>query len=332
MPISVITGTGHHVPERVVPNAELAQLCNTSDAWIRERTGIEQRRYIAPGETTSSLGVAAARRALEAAGREVADVDCLIFATLSPDYCFPGSGCLAQALLELPGVPAFDVRNQCSGFLYGLQMADAFVRAGVYRCIVLIGAEVHSTGLDFSPAGRDVSVLFGDGAGAVVIEARDAETQGVLAVTLGADGRHARELWCEGPSSASHPVRITAEMLERGVQYPKMRGRVVLRHAVQRMSRSLVEITAGCGLSVADIDLLIPHQANLRIVQMVARTLELPPERVFSNIQHYGNTTAASIPLALDECVRGGRVAPGALVAFVAFGSGFTWGAALVRC
>lgn len=329
---SVITGTGHQVPERVVTNDELAETCNTSDAWIRERTGIEERRYAAAGETATTLGETAARRALEAAGREPEEIDCIIFATLSPDYSFPGCGCLLQARLGVAGIPAFDVRNQCSGFLYGLQMADAFIRGETYERVLLVGAEVHSTGLDLSPEGRDVSVLFGDGAGAVVLERRASESgeRGICTVQLGADGRHARDLWCEGPSSARHPVRITAKMLEEGVQYPQMRGRVVFRHAVQKMTQVIDDVTAKCGMLPGDLDLLVPHQANLRIAELVAKRLGVPPDRVATNIQRYGNTTAASIPLALDEYVRAGRINKGDRIALVAFGSGFTWGAAVV--
>jgi len=330
---SVITGTGHYVPERVVTNDELADICNTSDEWVRERTGIEERRFAAPGETVSTMGEHAARQALEAAGKSPDDIDCIIFATLSPEYCFPGSGCLLQAHLGVPGIPAFDVRNQCSGFLYGLQMADAFVRGGTYRCVLLVGAEVHSTGLDLSPEGRSVSVLFGDGAGAVLIEPHQAGDlrRGVCDVQLGADGSHAKELWCEGPSSARHPVRITAEMLEQGVQYPKMRGRVVFRHAVQKMTSVVRSVTASCNVSAEDIDVLVPHQANLRIAELVARRLDVPRSKLATNIERYGNTTAASIPIALHESVRDGRIQEGDVVVLVAFGSGFTWGAALLR-
>ena len=331
MPRAVIAGTGHYVPPQVITNDDLAQQCDTSDAWIRERTGIEERRYIAPGQTTSELGLLAARRALESAQRTAKEIDCLIFATLSADYCFPGAGCLVQASLGIPGVPAFDVRNQCSGFLYGLQMATAFIEAGVYRRVLLIGAEVHSTGLDFSRNGRDVTVLFGDGAGAVVLEASSSESSGVLSVKVGADGRYARALWCEGPASAPHPRRVDAEMLERGIQYPKMNGREVFRHAVRRMKQELEALLIERGMQTDELSMLIPHQANLRIAERLRQMLSLSPEQVFNNIQRYGNTTAASIPIALDECVRAGRLAKGDVLGLVAFGSGFTWGAALLR-
>ena len=321
MPSARIIGTGHYVPSRVVTNHELTELCNTSDEWIRKRTGIETRHFIEPGQTTSELGTYAAERALEAAGRAKADVDCVIFATLSPDYLFPGCGCLLQSRLGLNHVPAFDVRNQCSGFLYGLQMANAFIRSGAYETV----------GLDLTPNGRDVSVLFGDGAGAVLLEACDDPERGVIDVRLGADGSHYDDLWCEGPSSARHPVRVTAEMLDEGVQFPKMQGRKVFKHAVSRMRTGMQEILAQNGLTKDDLALLIPHQANLRISEMVERMLKVEAGVVFNNIQKVGNTTAASIPIALDECVRGERLGDGDLLGMVAFGSGFTWGSALIR-
>lgn len=331
MPSTVITGTGHYVPPRVVKNEDLVEPCETSDVWIRERTGIRERRFIEPGQTTSELGVLAAREALKSAGRTPKDVDCIIFATLSPDYCFPGSGCIVQDRLEIPGVPAFDVRNQCSGFLYSLQMADSFIRSGVYRCILVIGAEVHSTGLEFNKNGRHLTVLFGDGAGALVAEASEAPDRGVLRVELGADGHYVKDLWCEGPASSPYPERITPAHLARGIQYPRMNGRAVFRKAVSQMQTSVLEILEHTGHTIEDLDLLIPHQANLRISEMVRSRLRLAPEQVFSNIQYLGNTTAASIPIALDECVRKGLVSPGSLVGMVAFGSGFTWGAALIQ-
>jgi 3-oxoacyl-[acyl-carrier-protein] synthase-3 len=342
---SVITGTGHYVPPLVVHNDDLSAICETSDAWIQERTGITQRRYALPGQTASELAFVAARQALASASRPASSIDCILFATLSPEYSFPGSGCLLQRALGIPGVPAFDLRNQCSGFLYGLQMADAFIRAGTYRCILLVGAEVHSTGLDFSPAGRDVAVLFGDGAGAVIVEAdstdapsreRDLSSphttpHAIHHVHVGADGAFAKLLWCDGPSSAHHPRRLTPAMIEAGLHFPKMKGREVFKHAARRMKSTLTEALNAQGLAASDLRVLISHQANLRIIEMVRQMMSLDEGVPFNNIQRYGNTTAASIPIALDECARSGHLRPGDWLGLVAFGSGFTWGAALVR-
>lgn len=348
---SIITGTGHYVPPLIVRNDDLAATCDTSDAWIQERTGIAERRYVLPGQTASELALIAARHALASASRPASAIDCILFATLSPEYSFPGSACLLQRALGIPGVPAFDLRNQCSGFLYGLQAADAFIRAGTYRCVLLVGAEVHSTGLDFSPAGRDVAVLFGDGAGAVLIEADDAPDATSTASTsptvhshhsphsphtvhrvhVGADGTFAKLLWCDGPSSAHHPRRVTPALLEAGLHFPQMRGREVFKHAARRMKAALTEALTAQGLTPADLRVLISHQANLRIIEMVRQMMALDEGVPFNNIQRYGNTTAASIPIALDECVRAGRLRSGDWLGLVAFGSGFTWGAALIR-
>lgn len=331
-----VIGTGHHVPERVVTNDDLAALMHTSDAWIRERTGIRERRFVGPEDTTATLAAEASRVALDDAGLEPSALDMIVFATLSPDYFFPGSGVLLGALLGIPGTPALDVRNQCSGFLYGLQCADAMIRAGIHRRILLVGAEVHSTGLDLSDDGRDVSVLFGDGAGAWVLEAApvedgDARPRGVLRTQLGADGRHAKELWCRSPASAQYPQRITAEDLARKDHFPSMNGRKVFRHAVSTMRDSAMAILEAEGLALSDVDMLVPHQANLRISATVQRALDLPDARIYNNIDRFGNTTAASLPIAVDECCRTGRLSPGDLLCCVAFGSGFTWGAALIR-
>jgi 3-oxoacyl-[acyl-carrier-protein] synthase-3 len=333
---AIITGTGHYVPPLVIKNDDLAAVCDTSDAWIRERTGIEQRHFILPGQTTAHLGAQAAKRALASAGRTASDIDCIVFATLSPEYSFPGSGCFLQRELGLPGIPAFDIRNQCSGFLYGLQMAEALIRAATYRCVLVVGAEVHSTGLDFSKEGRDVAVLFGDGAGAVIVEAEQTKTNpsrghAIKRVQVGADGQLAKLLWCDGPMSAHYPRRVTPAMLEAGLQFPRMKGREVFKHAARRMKSSLEAVLTSEGLRPTDLRALIAHQANLRIIEMVRQMMALDESAVFNNIQRYGNTTAASIPIALDECAASGHLRPGDWVGLVAFGSGFTWGAALVR-
>jgi 3-oxoacyl-[acyl-carrier-protein] synthase III len=331
MPIrSRIVATGHYVPDRVVTNKELETMMDTTDEWIQQRTGIKERRWIDKECGASDMAKVAADRALEMAGMKAQDIDAIIFASLSPDLCFPGSGCLLQALLEIPGVPALDIRNQCSGFIYGMQIADAWIRTGLYKNVLFVGSEVHSTGLDISTTGRDVSVIFGDGAGAVLFGPTDDEKQGVLTTYAGADGRFARELWVELPASRLIP-RITPEMLSEGRHYPKMNGREVFKHAVRRLPEAVMLALKATGLSVKDIDLFIPHQANLRISEAVQKALELPDEKIYNNIERYGNTTAASIPIALDECIRSGRLKRGQLLAVGAFGAGFTWGSGLVR-
>ena len=325
-----VMGTGHFVPERVVTNRDLEQLMDTTDEWIQQRTGIKERRWIDQDCGASDLAKPACDAALEMAGLKASDIDAIIFATLSPDYNFPGSGCLMTRLLDIPGTPALDIRNQCSGFVYGMQIADAWIRSGVYRHVLFIGAEVHSTGLDISTEGRDVSVIFGDGAGAVVLGPTEDPNQGILFTTVGADGRYAEELWVEAPASRLRP-RLTQEMMDERRHFPKMNGREVFKHAVRKIPESLMTSLQNVGLSTSDIDLLIPHQANLRISEAVQKALQLPDDKVYNNIQRYGNTTAASIPIAFDECVRSGRLDRGQLLAAAAFGAGFTWGAALIR-
>lgn len=329
---SAILGSGHHLPPRVVTNDDLAKQMSTSDEWIHQRTGIRERRYVEPADAaTSDLGVPAARMALEQAGLEPKDVEAIVFATLSPDYCFPGSGVFLQHKLGVPGgVPALDVRNQCSGFLYSMQVADAWIRAGVYRRVLVVGAEVHSTGIEFADRGRDVTVLFGDGAGAVVMGPSDDDTRGVLDVRVHADGVGAKELWTEAPASAVEP-RLSHAMLDEGRHYPRMNGKQVFRWATEKMPEVAAASLAAAGMTPADVDLFVPHQANMRINQMVAARLGIPEERTVHNIERYGNTTAATIPIGISEAWREGRIQPGARVLFAAFGAGFTWGAAVVR-
>jgi 3-oxoacyl-[acyl-carrier-protein] synthase-3 len=330
MPRAAIAALGTFVPPRVVTNADLAALMDTSDAWIRQRTGIEERRWVAPGVGASDLALEASRRALAAAGWQPKDVEAIVYATLSPDHFFPGDACFLNAKLGVPGVPALDVRNQCSGFVYGLSIADAWIRAGVYRRVLLVGAEVQSTGIDATTRGRDVAVIFGDGAGAACVEATDDPARGVLSVHLHADGRWAKDLWCDAPGSIHHP-RASAEQLATGAVYPHMEGQKVFKHAVVRMPEAVREALAANGLATRDLKLLVAHQANLRIAEAVQRSLELADEQVFNNVQRYGNTTAASIPLCLAEGVEARGVRRGDLVALAAFGAGFTWGAALLR-
>lgn len=327
---SKILGTGHYVPERVVTNADLEKLMDTSDEWIQQRTGIKERRWISEECGPSDLAKPACDNALEMAGLEAKDIDAIIFATLSPDYNFPGSGCLMTKLLDIPGTPALDIRNQCSGFIYGLQIADAYIRSGVYKNVMFIGAEVHSTGLDLTTRGRDVSVIFGDGAGAVLLGPSDDDSQGVLTTLVGADGEYAKELMVELPASRYIP-RLTPEGMEEGRHYPYMNGREVFKHAARKLPGAVAQALKTCELGTDDVDLFIPHQANLRISEMAQKALSLPDEKIYNNIQKFGNTTAASIPIALDECVRSGRLERGGLLAVGAFGAGFTWGSAVVR-
>ncbi|MDI1430543.1 MULTISPECIES: 3-oxoacyl-ACP synthase III family protein [Polyangium] len=328
---SAILGVGHYVPTKVVTNDDLARMMPTSDEWIQQRTGIKERRFIEhDGIGASDLAVPAVHMALERAGRKVSDVDMIIFATLSPDHFFPGSGCFLGEKLGLPGVPALDVRNQCSGFLYGLSVADAWVRVGAYKNILVVGAEVHSTGVEFTERGRDVAVLFGDGAGAALVGPSPSDDRGLVSIHLHADGTGAKDLWIPAPAS-KHIPRITYEMLDKGEQYPKMIGKQVFRWATEKMPEVSREALAAAGIDISTIDLFVPHQANMRINQYVADKLGLPQEKVVHNIERYGNTTAATIPIGLSESVAEGRIKEGTTVLTAAFGSGYTWGAAVLR-
>ncbi|MGD2153394.1 MAG: beta-ketoacyl-ACP synthase III [Gemmatimonadales bacterium] len=325
-----VISTGYYVPERVITNQDLTQWMDTSDDWIRQRSGIAERRWVDGGTGASDLAKEAAERALESAGLEAGDLDCIILATLSPDVYFPGSGVFLQRKLGIRDVPCLDVRNQCTGFIYGLAIADAWIRTGMFRRVLLVGTEVQSTGLILSTDGRDTAVLFGDGAGAAILGPTEDGDRGVLSVNIHADGRHAEKLWMEAPGSRYKPW-LVPEQIERGLTRPVMEGREVFKHAVVKMPSAVKEALAAVGLSLEDVDYVIPHQANQRITQAVQKSLGLPEERVISNIHKYGNTTAASIPIALHEAVADGRIQRGNLVALTAFGSGFTWGAALIR-
>ena len=347
-----IAGIGHYVPDQVVTNDDLARHMDTSDEWIRERTGIQERRYARKHtEGTAKMGVKAARVAIERAGIEVSDIDFIIFATLSPDYYFPGSGVLLQRELGLEGVGALDIRNQCSGFVYGLSIADQFVKTGMYKNVLLVGSEFHSMGLDFSTRGRNVTVIFGDGAGAAVLQPTEEEGRGILTTHLHADGRYAEELAFINPGSHSgiymdeeqraqqgyDPEQeyggmfITQQMVDNHDIYPNMNGQAVFKMAVTKFPEVIGEALEATGHAAEDIDLLVPHQANLRISQFVQKRLGLPDDKVMNNIQKYGNTTAASIPIAMSEAWEQGRIKDGDLVCLAAFGSGFTWGSALIR-
>jgi 3-oxoacyl-[acyl-carrier-protein] synthase-3 len=331
MPRTEIISTGFHVPDNVVTNQELTEWWDTSDEWIRERTGIEQRYWVNKGEeTTSDLAVKATEKALAAAGMEATEIDAIVFATLSPDYYFPGGAVFLQDKLGMGHVPALDVRNQCTGFVYGLSVADAWIRAGMYQRVLLVGAEVQSIGLDYSPAGRDLGVLFGDGAGVAILGPTEDDGRGVLSTHLFSDGRHAEKLWLGAEGSADFP-RVSVDDVESGKIYPTMEGREVFKNAVKRMPESVITALEHNGLGTDDVDLVIAHQANLRINEMVTRRLGLDDEQVYNNIQRYGNTTAATIPIAMHEAVEKGLLERGDLLILTAFGSGYTWGSAAIR-
>lgn len=328
---SKIAGIGHYVPENVVSNKDLEKLMDTSDEWIRERTGIVERRYFTEGvDTTANMGAAAARKALQMAGLEAKDIDMIVFATLSPDYVFPGSGVLLQRELGLKEIPALDVRNQCSGFIYALSVGDQFIKTGMYNNVLVVGSEIHSSGLDFTTRGRGVSVIFGDGAGAVVLSPAESNDKGILSTHLHADGEYAEELAVLDPGS-NKKERLTHEMIDEGSVYPYMNGNMVFKHAVTRFPEVIEEALNKNGYKASDIDLLVPHQANLRITSYIQQKMGLPAEKVMSNIHKYGNTTAASVPIALSEAYQEGRIKEGDLVCLAAFGSGFTWASALIR-
>jgi 3-oxoacyl-[acyl-carrier-protein] synthase III len=329
MPHSRILGTGFAVPDRVVTNQELSDLMDTTDEWIRTRTGIQERRWVRQGETGVDLGLAATQRALEMADLTPGSLDAIIYATSSPDHFAPGNGVYLQRKLGITTIPALDIRAQCSGFVYALSVADAWIRTGDYRHILVVGGEIQSTGLEVSTAGRHVAVIFADGAGAAVLGPADADS-GILAFDLHAEGAHAEKLWVDAPGSMYHP-RVSATQIEAGRHYLEMDGREVFRHAVVRMPESVRAVLAKAGEDIADLKLLLAHQANLRISEVMQKELGLGDDQVYNNIMWYGNTTAATIPIALDECVRGGRLQRGDLLVLTAFGSGFMWGSAALR-
>ena len=327
---SRVLGIGGFVPPRIVTNDDLAKLMETSHEWIVERTGIEQRHWVDEGMGGAEMGANAAKEALEMAGVNPSEIDLIIYATLSPDHVFPGTAVFVQRLLELKNIPCLDIRQQCTGFIYGLAVADNFIRMGQYKNVLLIGSEVHSTGLDVTTGGRDVACLFGDGAGAWLLGRSESEDQMVLSTHLHADGKNAEILWVEKPGCRYHP-RITADDLEQGLHYPKMQGRKVFKHAVTKMPTVMAEGMHANGLTLDDVDMLIPHQANLRINEMVGKMIGLPPEKMHNNIQKLGNTTAASIPLCFKDAMQLGKIKRGDLVCLVAFGAGLTWGSAFLR-
>ncbi|WP_026933880.1 3-oxoacyl-ACP synthase III family protein [Christiangramia echinicola] len=330
-----IAGLGKYVPENVVTNDDLSKKMDTNDEWITERTGIKERRHIKKGDgnTTATMGVKAAKIAIERSGISKDDIDLIVFATLSPDYYFPGCGVQVQEMLEIDTCPALDVRNQCSGFVYAISVADQFIKTGMYENILVIGSENHSGGLDFTTRGRSVSVIFGDGAGAAVLTRSDHNGQGILSTHLHSEGKHALELSLKGPSTNHWVPEIIAENPQGDdiPYYPYMNGQFVFKNAIQRFSEVINEGLKENGLEVADIDMLIPHQANLRISQFVQQKFKLKDDQVYNNIQRYGNTTAASIPIALTEAWEEGKVKEGDVVVLAAFGSGFTWGSVIMK-
>ena len=325
-----ILGVGRYLPEKRVTNFDLAKMFNTSDEWIRQRTGIVERRFAEEGVYCSDLALEASREALKNAGMKAEDLDFIIFATLSPDHHFPGSGCYLQAKMGLTEIGCLDIRNQCSGFIYSLAVADAFVRMGMYKRILVVGAEIHSSGLSLTDEGRDVAVIFGDGAGAVIVGPSDDPSRGILSTRLHADGRYADMLKLEMFDISQKPY-LTHQTIDEGRIWPKMKGKEVFRMAVTKIPEVVEEALQANGLKTGDVDLFLPHQANLRINQFAAARLEVPEEKFYSNIQRYGNTTAASIPIALSEVLEEGALKEGDLIVMVAFGSGFTWGASVIR-
>jgi 3-oxoacyl-[acyl-carrier-protein] synthase-3 len=331
MPSSKITGVGMYVPEEVVTNADLTRMMDTTEEWIIERTGIKERRFFKEGEdTVSKMGANAAEIALERAGKKPEDVDFIVFATLSSDYNFPGSGVLLQRKLPFRNIGAMDIRAQCSGFIYALSVADQYIKSGTYKTILVVGSEVQSNVFEMSDRGRSMAVIFGDGAGAVVLEATDEPNKGILTTKLHSDGRFAEELYLENPGSRKK-VRLSAEMIEKGEFLPYMNGKLVFMNALKYFPEVVREALDDCKLKETDIDLFIPHQANARITSAVQKEMNLPDEKIISNIDRYGNTTAASIPIALCEAWQDGRIKEGDLVALAAFGSGFMWASALIR-
>lgn len=346
MPRSIIAGVGMYVPDKIFTNDDLTKHMDTSDEWIQERTGIQQRRYAdRTSETTATMGIEAAKIAIDRAGITPQDVDFIVFATLSPDYYFPGCGVLVQRSLKMKEIGALDIRNQCSGFIYAVSVADQFIRSGMYKNILVIGSEKHSFGLDFSTKGRNVTVIFGDGAGAVILQPTSDEARGILSTHLHSDGESAEILAMYNPGTHGNhwghyadfdnddmgKAFMTHAMIDNEQNFPNMDGQAVFKKAIVKFPEVIMEALKTNGLTTADIHMLIPHQANLRISQMVQKMLKLPDHKVFNNIQRYGNTTAASIPIALCEAWQEGRINKDNLICLAAFGSGFTWASALIR-
>ena len=331
---SKIIGVGKYLPKNVVSNADLEKTMDTSNEWIVERTGIQERRHIKKGDNdgVATMGVKASKIALERANINAQDIDLILLATLSPDYYFPGSGVLVQDALEIPDCPAMDIRMQCSGFVYALATADQFIKTGMYKNVLVIGSEYHSGGLDMTSRGRNVSVIFGDGAGAVVMARTENNKEGILSSHLHSEGKHAKELSLIGPNTGKWVPEIIAENDPEDISYyPYMNGQFVFKNAIVRFTEVINEGLKKTGWSANEIGMLIPHQANLRIAQFVQKKFGLSDDQVYNNIQRYGNTTAASIPIALTEAWEEGKIVPGTKVVLAAFGSGFTWGSVMIQ-
>ena len=331
---SKISGLGMYVPENVVTNNDLSKIMDTSDEWITERTGIKERRHIKKGDgnSTSKMGVKAAKIAIERSGIDKDEIDLIIFATLSPDYYFPGGGVLVQEELQIKTCPAMDIRNQCSGFIYSIATADQFIKSGMYKNILVIGSENHSGGLDFSTRGRAVTVIFGDGAGAAVISREEDLTKGILSSHLHSEGKFAKDLALIGPNTNRWVNKIIKDNDPDDISYyPNMNGQLVFKNAIVRFSEVIMEGLDKNGLLPGQIDMLIPHQANLRISQFVQKKFGLSDDQVYNNIEKYGNTTAGSIPIALTEAWENSKINDGDIVVLAAFGSGFTWGSTIIR-
>ena len=332
---SKIIGLGSYVPDRVVTNDDLSKMMDTNDAWITERTGIKERRWVTPGtgDTTATMGVKAAKVAIERAGITKDDIDLIVFATLSPDYYFPGPGVQVQEMLDIHTCPALDVRNQCSGFVYGISVADQFIKTGMYKNVLVIGSELHSHGLDKTTRGRGVSVIFGDGAGAAILTREEDASKGILSTHLHSEGKHAEELALIAPGMGKRWINdiLADNDPDDESYYPHMNGQFVFKNAVVRFSEVIMEGLMKNNLKREDIDMLIPHQANLRIAQFIQKKFGLGDHQVYNNIQKYGNTTAASIPLALTEAWEQGKINEGDTVVLAAFGSGFTWGSCIIK-
>lgn len=331
MNYSKIIGTGHHVPETVVTNDDLSKLMDTNNEWIIERTGIQERRFIDPSkDTLANMSAKATRMALERAELTPQDIDFIVFATITPDYFFPGSGVLLQRELGIESIPAIDIRNACSGYIYALSVADQFIRTGMYRNVLVIGGEIQSTALDLTTRGRGTGVIFGDGVGATVLTA--SETPGILSTHLHSDGRFAEELYVKDPgSSRPREERQPEQILDTSGFKVHMNGNLVFKHAVVRFQEVIQEALDANSMDKEDIDLLIPHQANLRISSFLQHKLELPDEKIYNNIMRYGNTTAGSIPIAMNEAWEEGKIKSGDIVCLAAFGSGFTWASAMIK-
>jgi len=332
---SKIIGLGYYVPENVVTNDDLSKVMDTNDAWIQERTGIKERRHVVKGDgdTTTTMGVKAAKIAIERSGLDKDEIDFIVFATLSPDYYFPGPGVLVQRDLGIKTIGALDIRNQCSGFIYGISVADQYIKSGMYKNILVIGSELHSHGLDMTTRGRSVSVIFGDGAGAAILSREEDTTKGILSTHLHSEGQHAEELALIAPGMGKRWVTdiIEDNDVKDESYLPHMNGQFVFKNAVVRFSEVIMEGLQANSLDTSAIDMLIPHQANLRISQFIQKKFKLNDDQVYNNIMKYGNTTAASIPIALTEAWEQGKIKGGNLVVLAAFGSGFTWGSAIIR-